>query len=237
MMDKIRMKQKVTISNIEELYQVLQIDIEKEQLLNNELFDFSAIINTTIVKLDNLDLSQNIEFPKVNTDILCHLKCLEVLKIRYGCFSNIQRLHQLRSLKTIELQYNKIDNISFIAELVNLEDVNLSLNEITDISPLAKLLTIKILKLMNNNILDVSPIGNLQQITYLDLESNKIYYMSSLYYIDMNDIKSNSINPYQTVSFSDSLSSALQIYSIQLYVYKYSPISTLFHSPPVRAGS
>ncbi|CAL6056261.1 Hypothetical_protein [Hexamita inflata] len=45
------------------------------------------------------------------------------------------------------------------------------------------------------------------------------------------------INPYQTVSFFDSLSSALQIYSIQLYVYKYSPISTIFHSPPVRACS
>ncbi|CAL6039445.1 DUF2252_family protein [Hexamita inflata] len=36
-------------------------------------------------------------------------------------------------------------------------------------------------------------LGNLQQITYLDLESNKIQYISSLYYIDMNDIKSNSI--------------------------------------------
>ncbi|CAL5979337.1 Hypothetical_protein [Hexamita inflata] len=47
----------------------------------------------------------------------------------------------------------------------------------------------------------------------------------------------SNINPYQTVSFSDSLSSALQIYSIQLYVYKYSPISTLFHLPLVRACS
>ncbi|CAL5986476.1 Hypothetical_protein [Hexamita inflata] len=45
------------------------------------------------------------------------------------------------------------------------------------------------------------------------------------------------VNPYQTVSFSDTLSSAPQIYSIKLYVYKYSPISTLFHSPPVRACS
>ncbi|CAL6039449.1 Hypothetical_protein [Hexamita inflata] len=104
--DKTIMKQKVTISNSEELYQVLQIDMEKEQLLNDELFDFSAIINTTTVKLDNLDFSQNKDQPRVNTDILCRLKCLEVLKIRYGCFSNIQRLHQLRSLKTIELQYS-----------------------------------------------------------------------------------------------------------------------------------
>ncbi|CAL6010746.1 Hypothetical_protein [Hexamita inflata] len=45
------------------------------------------------------------------------------------------------------------------------------------------------------------------------------------------------LNPYQTVSFSDSLSSIPQIYSIQLYVYKYSHISTLFHLPLVRACS
>ncbi|CAL6077380.1 Conserved_hypothetical protein [Hexamita inflata] len=180
------------------------------------------------------------------------------LSLNYCELKNVEKLKTLVNMKELNIAYNQYVDISALREMSQLLALDLSFCSLESIETLRSLVNLRDLKLRCNQV-DITPLQYLSELVRIDLNSCGICYISVLQYLpnlEEVDIANNSIvyiqplqelnsiveldarfNPYQTVSFSDSLSSAPQIYSIQLYVYKYSPISIIFHSPSVMACS
>jgi len=111
---------------------------------------------------------------------LSELKKIEILRLLYGSYKNLDLLSQLKNLKELELsRVRQIPNYDFLNSLVNLEQIEFEgMSKLTAIPNLSKLENLKILKAENNlrldNLDNIRNIPNLRAFKLIFSESSKV---------------------------------------------------------------